>query len=44
MGTSDQQTAPKKMKISQSPQIIDLEEEESREQVNQDVVESGTVL
>jgi hypothetical protein len=42
MGTSDQQTAPKKMKITQSPQIVNLEEEEPREQVNLDMVESGT--
>jgi hypothetical protein len=42
MGTSDQQTAPKKMKITQSPQIVDLEEEEPKEQVNMDMVESGT--
>jgi hypothetical protein len=42
MGTSDQQTSPKKMKITQSPQIVDLEEEEPREQVNLDMVESGT--
>jgi hypothetical protein len=31
IGTSEQQTAPKKMKITQSPQIVDLEEEEPRE-------------
>jgi hypothetical protein len=30
------------MKISQSPQIVDLEEEEPREQVNLNMVESGT--
>ena len=31
IGTSEQQTAPKKMKITHSPQIVDLEEEEPRE-------------
>jgi len=41
-GTSDQQISPKKMNISQSPHIVYLEEEEPREQVNQDMVESGT--
>jgi hypothetical protein len=41
LGTSSQQTAPKKMKITQSPQIVDLEEEEPKEQVNMDMVESG---
>jgi hypothetical protein len=30
------------MKITQSPQIVDLEEEEPKEQVNLDMVESGT--
>jgi hypothetical protein len=30
------------MKIKQSPQIVDLEEEEPKEQVNMDMVESGT--
>jgi hypothetical protein len=44
MGTSDQQNALKKMKISQSPQIVDLEEEEPKEQVNLDMVESGTSI
>jgi hypothetical protein len=42
LGTSDQQNSPKKMKITQSPQIVDLEEEEPKEQVNMDMVESGT--
>jgi hypothetical protein len=42
MGTNNQQSAPKKMDISQSPQIVDLEEEEPREKVNLDMVESGT--
>jgi hypothetical protein len=42
MGTSDQHISPKKMNISQSPQIVNLEEEEPREQVNLDMVESGT--
>jgi polyhydroxyalkanoate synthesis regulator phasin len=42
LGTSSQQTAPKKMKITQSPQIVDLEEEEPKEQVSMDMVESGT--
>ena len=37
MGTSNQQNFPKKMNISQSPQIVDLEEEEPREQVNLDM-------
>jgi hypothetical protein len=35
-------TSPKKMKVSQPTQIVDLEEEEPREQVNLDMVESGT--
>ena len=30
------------MKITQSPHIVDLEEEEPKEQVNMDKVESGT--
>ena len=42
LGTSDQQTDNKKMNITQSPQIVDLEEEEPKEQVNMDMVESGT--
>ena len=42
MGTNDQQIAPKKMKITQSPQIVDLEKEDPKEQVNMDMVESGT--
>jgi hypothetical protein len=42
LGISYQQISPKKMKITQSPQIVDLEEEEPREQVNLDIVESGT--
>jgi hypothetical protein len=42
MGINDQQTTPKKMKVTQLAQIVDLEEEEPRDQVNQDVVESGT--
>jgi hypothetical protein len=42
MGTTDQQTAPINLKITQSPQIVDLEEEEPKEQVNMDMVESGT--
>jgi hypothetical protein len=42
MGTSDQKTAPKKMKITQSPQIVDLEEEEHKEQLNQNMVDNGT--
>jgi hypothetical protein len=42
MGTSDQKTSPKKMKITQPPQIVDLEEEDPKEQVNLDMVESGT--
>jgi hypothetical protein len=31
LGTSSQQTVPKKMKITQSPQIVDLKEEEPKE-------------
>jgi hypothetical protein len=31
------------MKITLSPQIVDLEEEDPREQVNLDMVESGTI-
>jgi hypothetical protein len=42
LGTSSQQTAPKKIKITQSPQIVDLEEEEPKEKVSMDMVESGT--
>jgi hypothetical protein len=42
LGTNDQHNAPKNMKITQSPQIVDLEEEEPKEQVNMDMVESGT--
>jgi hypothetical protein len=38
LGTSSQHIAPKKMKITQSPQIVDLEEEEPKEQVNMDMV------
>ena len=44
METSDQHTSPKKMKITQSPQIVDLEEKEPKEQVNLDMVESGTSI
>jgi hypothetical protein len=43
MATNDQQTSPKNMKITQSPQIMDLVEEEPKEQVNLDIVESGTI-
>jgi hypothetical protein len=42
MGISDQQTSPKKMKVTQPTQIVDLEEEEPRDQVNIFMVESGT--
>jgi hypothetical protein len=42
MDLSDWETSPKKMKITQSPQIVDLEEEYPKEQVNMDMVESGT--
>jgi hypothetical protein len=42
MGTSVQQTTPKKMKITQSLLIVDLEEEDPKEQVKMDMVESGT--
>jgi hypothetical protein len=31
MGTNDQQNTPKKMKITQSPQIVNLEEEDPKE-------------
>jgi HPt (histidine-containing phosphotransfer) domain-containing protein len=41
MGISDQQTTPKKMKVTQPTQIVDLEEE-PKDQVNLDMVESGT--
>ena len=42
LGTSSQHIAPKKIKIKQSPQIEDLEEEEPKEQVSMDMVESWT--
>jgi hypothetical protein len=42
MGTNDYKTTPNKMKITRSPYIVDLEEEEPKEQVNMDMVESGT--
>jgi hypothetical protein len=42
LGTSTQQTAPKKIKIIQFPEIVDLEEEEPKEKVSMDMVESGT--
>jgi hypothetical protein len=42
LGTSSQQNAPKKMKITQFPHIVDLEEEEHTEQVNMAMVEIGT--
>jgi len=41
MGISDQQNAPKKMKFPHPTHIVDLEEEEPREKVNLDMVESG---
>jgi hypothetical protein len=41
LGTNSQQTAPKKTKITQSPQMVDLEEEEPKDQVNMDMLESG---
>jgi hypothetical protein len=40
--TSSQQTDPKKIKVTQSPQIVDMEEEKPKEKVNMDMVESGT--
>ena len=42
LGTSSQHITPKKIKIKQSPQIVDLEEEYPKEQVSVDIVESGT--
>jgi hypothetical protein len=42
LGTSSQQNAPKKINIKQSPQIVDMEEEEPKEKVSMDIVESGT--
>jgi hypothetical protein len=39
MGTSDQQNAPKNMNILQSPQIVNLEEEDPKEKVNLDMVD-----
>jgi hypothetical protein len=35
MDIKDQQTSPKKMKVTQLTQIVDLEEEESKDQANQ---------
>jgi hypothetical protein len=42
LGASGQQNVPKKMKITQSPQIVNLEEEEPKEKMNMDMVESRT--
>jgi hypothetical protein len=42
LGTSGQQNFPKKMKITQSPQIVNLEEKEPNEQMSMEMVESGT--
>jgi hypothetical protein len=42
LGTSGQQNVPKKMKITQSPQIVDLEGEEPKEKMSMEMVESGT--
>jgi hypothetical protein len=39
LGTNNQQSTPKNMKIIESPQIVDLEEEEPKEKVNMDMVE-----
>jgi hypothetical protein len=44
MRTIDQQTDPKNMNITQSPQIVNLEEEEPTEHENMDMVESGTSI
>jgi hypothetical protein len=40
LGTSEQQGITKKIKITQSPQIVYLEEEEPKEKVSMDMVES----
>jgi hypothetical protein len=42
MDIDDQQTVKKKMKVTQPTQIVDLEDEESRDQENLNMVESGT--
>ena len=42
MDLSDWETSLKNMNITQSPQIVDLEEEYPKEQVNMDMVERGT--
>jgi hypothetical protein len=42
LGTSEHQSVPKKIKITQSPWIVDLEEEEPKGKVSMDMVESGT--
>jgi hypothetical protein len=39
---SGQQNVPKKMKITQSPQIVNLEEEEPKEKMSMEMVESRT--
>jgi hypothetical protein len=42
LGASDHQNFPKKMKITQSPQIVNLEEEEPKEKMTMEMVESRT--
>jgi hypothetical protein len=42
LGTSGQQNVLKKMKTTQSPQIVNLEEEEPNKQMNMEMVESRT--
>jgi hypothetical protein len=42
LGTSGQQNVLKKMKITQSSQIVDLEEEEPKEKMSMEMVESAT--
>jgi hypothetical protein len=37
LGPSGQQNVPKKIKITQSPQIVNLEEEEPKEKTNMDM-------
>jgi hypothetical protein len=42
VGTSGQQNVLKKMKITQSPRIVNLEEEEPKEKMRMEMVESRT--
>ena len=42
LGTSGQQNVLKKVKITQSPQIVNLEEEEPKEKMSMEMVESRT--